>query len=203
MAKEELDATTAENMAVMLNGMWTDKKHGANVRALAKEIFGDKVSIPDVEVRQALDVERQSFRTEVDAFKKERDTERAQRDRNALRMALLRHGARQDELDLIEKFMNERLILDPEGAVVTYRAVNRVAAPSGGPHILTVPHEGVSKFFAMSDGSKGLSGSRDQQDRWARERATKDIDDIVNGRPLDPSPMDPQTQRRTPIYSFT
>lgn len=145
--------------------------------------------------------------SEIDAVKKDLEAQHrklATRDLiDSQRRDLLRHPFAQEHgitaSDLPEI---ERLMLEKDSGLGSHLAAARVWVASrivGAPrtdaadHGIQFPRADMNGYFKGQGEGRGITDGpspRQMGDQWAKDRAYKDLNDILNHKPLDPSPYD-------------
>ena len=184
--------------------MADDQQQPDQVTALAHQLFNDPktrplieqgiatlypdraaAAVPAYQMRQEVQAEIKALRDENEKIKTERATEKLAETNAAQALAWRRGavaaGAKVEELPKIEELANKKLIGHPEVAVREFRHEQQLADPSPARFGAMLPGPKAGEFF------KDLTPGN--EDRWARERAARDIAAIRAGRPLDPSPL--------------
>ena len=134
------------------------------------------VSIPEIDLRDAARGEfkkvddRQAALEQQIRERDARDRVRDERDR------LREQGFSKDEVAAVEKIMMDEHIPSYETAAKYYKAQQTVAEPR--PHV-----GGAATTYSMpKDPLAALKGGKSSLNKWSRDQATQDMDDIRSGR---------------------
>jgi hypothetical protein len=174
---------TARDMAIamMMDDIARDPQYRGPLHDILAAKYPEQAgNIPEVAARQAIAPEIAELRKEREALQAERVKDQQTRNRVNFRQALLSHGAKEDELDELEKYAVAHATADPKLVVMGFRNEHAVAAPalssSYSPIWPTSPNAG--EYF------KGIG-----EDRIGWQRGK--IDEIVNawktGKTLEPA----------------
>lgn len=181
------DDQQVDQVTQLAHQLFNDPKTRPKIEEAIATLYPDRAAqaVPAYQMRQEVQAEIKALRDENEKIKTERAAEKQAEVSAAQALAWRRGavaaGAKVEDLPNIEKLANEKLIGHPEVAVREYKHQQQLADPSPATFGAMMPGPAAGDFF------KGLTPGN--EDRWARERAARDIAAIRRGAPLDPSPL--------------